>query len=156
MSPDTYTHLVTSVFVGGVTAVLSVETLLEARLTSEEEVTRRALRRWASVGVALCCFVALFLEFEKGSGVLWMTGPVLFGPLLVSWFYVVRRFARAVAFRLLPLAAISFGSGALLFTSTYFDTPPFVLVLPSFLATATFCSVVTAVRAFAARRKLGG
>jgi hypothetical protein len=156
LTPHAYTHLVSSVFVGGVAAVLSVETLLEARLTSEEELTRRALRRWASVGVALCCFVALFLEFEKGEGVLWLTGPVLFGPLLVAWFYLVRLVARAVAFRRLPLAAFSLGSGALLFTSTYFDTPPVTLVLPSFLAAATLCSVVTAVRAFAARRKLGG
>ncbi len=53
-------------------------------LDLDEAVARRALRRWASVGVALCYLVALFLESENGDGVLWVTGPLLFGLLLVS------------------------------------------------------------------------
>jgi hypothetical protein len=156
VNSEAYSHLATSVLVGSIVLLLSVETLLEARLTLDEAVARRALRRWASVGVALCYLVALFLESENGDGVLWVTGPLLFGPLLVSWFYVVRRFSRALAFRLLPTAAFSFTSGALLVTSVHSDTPPFVLVLPTFLAVATIWSVVTAVRAWTVPRKLSG
>jgi hypothetical protein len=155
VNPEAYSHLVASVFVASVVGVLAVETLLEARLGSGEvDSARRALRRWACVGVALCCLFALFLDYEKGQGVLWMLVPLVFGPLLVSWFYVVRRFMRAVAFRLLPTAAFSFTSGALLLTSVHFDTPPFVLVLPTFLLTATTWAVVNAVRAFTVARKL--
>ncbi len=94
--------------------------------------------------MALCYFVALFLDYEKGEGVIWLVVPLLFAPLLVSWFYVVRRFMRALAFRLLPVAAFTLTSGALLVTSVHFDTPPFVLVLPTFLLTATIWAVVTA------------
>jgi hypothetical protein len=156
LNPEAYSHLVISVFVGSVASVLAVEALLEARLTSEEGVARRALRRWACVGVALCCFIALFLDYENGEGVLWMVLPLLFGPLLASWFYVVRRFMHAVAFRLLPTAAFSFVSGALLVASVHFDTPPFILVLPTFLLTATIWAIVRAVRAFTLPRRLSG
>ncbi len=156
MNPEAYSDLVISVFVASVVSVLSVETLLEARLTSQPIIARRALRRWASVGVALCYFIALFLDYEKGEGVLWMVVPLLFGPLLAAWFYVVRRFMHAVAFRLLPTAAFSFASGAILVSSVHFDMPPFVLVLATFLLSATIWSVVTAVRAFTVPRKASG
>lgn len=156
MSSEAYSHLVTSVFVGSVVIVLSVETLLEARLTSKEVVARLALRRWASVGVALACLVALFLEFEKGEGTLWLTLPILFAPLLAAWFFVVRRFARAVAFRLAPVLSFSLASGALLVSSVHFDTPPFVVVLPGFVVAALTGAIVTAVRSFTVPRKVDG
>jgi hypothetical protein len=145
-----------SVFVGSVVLVLSVETLLEARLTSEEVVARRAVRRWAAVGVALVSLIALFLESEKGEGMLWVVVPILYGPTLYAWFYLARRFAHAIAFRLVPVAAFSLGSGALLVSSVHFDTPPFVLVFAAFLLASPIWAVVAGVRAFTAPRKLGG
>ena len=160
MNHEAYSDLLASVFLASVVVVLWVETLLEARLTGpgleRAESSQRALRRWASVGVALCYFIALFLDYEKGAGVLFLVVPLLFGPLLVSWFYVVRRLMRALAHRPLPTFAFSFASGAILVTSVHFDTPPFVLVLPAFLLAATIWALVTAFRAFTAPRKLGG
>ena len=160
LNSEDYSDLVLSVFVASVVSVLWVEALLEAHGTRRAlpgiERSQRALRRWASVGVALCYLIGLFLDYENGEGMFWMVVPLLFGPLIVSWFYVVRRFMHAVGFRLLPAAAFSFVSGALLVTSVHFDTPPFILVLPTFLLTATTWAIINAVRAFTVPRRLSG
>lgn len=155
MTPEAYSHLIAAVFVAGVTTVLSVETWLEARHGLKDNVAVRALRRWASVGVALLCFVALSLDLDKGEGLLWVRGPMLFGPLLAAWLYLVRLVAKKVAFRLAPIVAFSIASAALLVASTYRDVPPFALVLAGFLGAATIAAMVVAYRSFAAERQSG-